>query len=568
MKMLKRIIYSLAIVSVFYSCNEGIDPVSFVDPGADESSPVVTIVSPLEGHKIKVPDLIAPITINFEVTDDIEIGSISVKFDGAEIKNYSTFKDYRRAIDELVYENVENGAHIISITATDLEGKSTTAAVNLEKVSPYTKKYDGEVLYLPFDGDNMELISFQYPTAVGNMGFAGEGIKGDNALKGAADSYLTFPMEGMKSSEFSAAFWYKVNTDAGRAGILSVGAVAGSRKEGFRLFREGNTESQRLKLNVGIGSGESWNNGGIIDATTGEWVHVAITISETENVVYFNGAAVRTSTMTSGIDWTGCENITIAAGGETFSYWSHLSDPSYIDELRFFDKALSPSEIQTIIFDDSPYEVKYSGEMFYMPFESNNRELISNNEATMVGTTDFAEGKKGNAFWGATDSYLTYPMDGLTTAEFSATFWYKVDASADRAGILSVGSEAESRTEGLRLFREGNTESQRLKLNVGTGTGESWNDGGLIDVTAGEWVHVAFSISAEKNTIYFNGEEIRSSDMAAGIDWTGCTKLTIGAGGETFSYWSHLSDPSNIDELRLYNKALSQAEIQTIMNND
>jgi hypothetical protein len=36
----------------------------------------------------------------------------------------------------------------------------------------------------------------------------------------------------------------------------------------------------------------------------------------------------------------------------------------------------------------------------------------------------------------------------------------------------------EDRTKGFRLFREGSATSQRIKLNVGTGAGESWNDGG------------------------------------------------------------------------------------------
>ncbi len=64
------------------------------------------------------------------------------------------------------------------------------------------------------------------------------------------------------------------------------------------------------------------------------------------------------------------------------------------------------------------------------------------------------------------------------------------------------GGDVDDRFQGFRLFREGSPTEQRIKLNVGTGTGESWNDGDVIDVTAGEWVHVAMTISDTQNKIY------------------------------------------------------------------
>ncbi len=566
MKILKNIFAGLFILLFAAACNEGIDPISRVDPGADASAPVIKINSPAEGYQIKVSDVVAPVTINLEVTDDIELGSVSLKIDDTEVKSYSDFKDYRRLIAEFVYESISNGSHVLTVTAKDLEGKTTTSTVNFEKVSPYNKKYASETFYMPFDGDYMELISFDYATKVGSPTFAGTGILGDNSYKGTADSYLTFPTENLTGNEFSATFWYYVDANPTRAGILSTGASADSRQQGFRLFREGDASSQRIKLNVGTGAGESWNDGGLIDATAGKWVHIAITISETENTIYFDGVPVRTSTMSSSIDWSGCESIAIGAGGPTYSYWNHLSDYSYIDELRFYNSALSASEIQSIIFNDMPYEPKYNGEVFYMPFDGTNMDLVTATEADIVGTPGFGTGISGQAYAGATDSYLTFPTTTLQSSEFSAVFWMKVNASPDRAGILSSGSEAENRQHGLRLFREGSATEQRIKLNVGTGTGESWNDGGIIDATTGDWVHVAITISETENIIYFNGEQIRTSAMSAPIDWAGCGTLTIGAGGETFSYWNHLSDSSLFDELRVFDKALSQSEIQAIYN--
>ena len=582
MKILKNILILVFAIVFAVSCNEGIDSITAVDPGTDASAPVVTINFPAEGTQIQVPELIASMDIKFEVTDDIEIGSISVSIDGAEIANFSSFKDYRRSLQEITFDNVTNGDHILTITASDLQGKSTTATVNFMKAPPYVSMFDGETFFMPFDGDFMEMISFKNAATVGSPGFAGESLAGLDSYRGAADSYLTFPTEGLLSDEFSAAFWYKVNPSPDRAGILVVGDDADDRKQGFRLFREGNSDEQRIKLNVGTGESDVWNDGGVINVANGEWVHIAFTISQTKSKIFFNGVEMLSSDLSAGIDWTGCETITVGAGGETFSYWNHKSDNSAMDELRLFNKALTTSEIKSMINAALPYEPQYDGEVFYMPFEGDNIDLVSGNEAGMIGTPTFADdAKKGDkAFAGAADSYLTFPTEGLLGDQFSATFWYKANATPDRAGILVVGppdvdnadypTKQNLRKNGFRFFREGGETNQIFKLNAGSGEADSWFDGGAdatIDPTANEWVHMGFTISDSECVVYINGEIAKQGEFA-GVDWTGCDILSIGSGAPRFSGWDHLSDQSLMDELRLYNKALSQEEVQTVMNAD
>ena len=310
---MKNIIkYTIGVLAllIMVSCNSGIDPITKVDPGVDETAPVVKIITPTEGTAIKVFEDVTSIDIKIEVTDDIEIADISILLDGSKITEFSSFKDYRRAIEEYTYNNLVDGDHVLKVMATDIEGKTTSSEVNFSKQPPYTPLFEGEVLYMPFDGDYRDLIGFKIADKVGSPGFAGSGFAGSNAYKGATDSYLTFPTDGLKSNEFSAAFWYKVSGDPDRAGILVAGADE-NRTQGFRLFREGSATEQRIKLNVGTGIGESWNDGGLIDVTAGEWVHVAFTISQTETKIYFNGVEVNSATLDALIDWTGVGLLTI-----------------------------------------------------------------------------------------------------------------------------------------------------------------------------------------------------------------------------------------------------------------
>ena len=562
-----KIIYVgfLAVLFLLTGCeNEGIDPITKVDPGEDVASPVVTINYPQEGTTMKVVEEVSSINIEFNVVDDIEVAEIEVLVDDNPIATFSEFTDYRIINREVSFENVTTGQHMVTVRATDIEGNTTTETVNFSKEPPYSPRFANEVFYMPFEGDFMELVTLTNPEKVGNPAFSSDSFGGVAAFEGAPDSYLTVPLEPLGES-FTASFWYKVSGDPDRAGILVAGADE-NRTQGFRLFREGTAEEQRIKLNVGTGTGESWNDGGVIDVTEGEWVHVAFTVTPEETTLYLNGNAVNTGSMSAPIDWTGVEELTIGAGGETFSYWGHLSDTSLIDELRIFDAALSQEQIQALI--------NASSETLYMGFDGSFNEEVSNRTVTVVGDPDYAgESVVGsNAFAGAANSYLTVPTNGLLGENFSATFWYKVNPDPDRAGIITIGPEdAENpdaqnvRTSGFRLFREGNATEQRIKLNIGTGSGESWNDGGVIDATAGEWVHVAFTISETESVIYLNGDPVNTSTLASPIDWTGADLVSIMSGAPRFTGWGHLSDQSFIDELRFYNEVLSEEEVEAAM---
>lgn len=587
MKILKLAWVGILFAVIAVACNEWIDPITEVEPGPDESAPVVTIKYPAEGTEIKVPETVASVTIQFEVTDDIEIATIRVLMDGTEIASYSEFKDYRRVIEELVYDQVTDGAHTLTVTATDTEGKSTTASVNFSKALPYVPVYEGEILYMPFDGAYMDLISFQNATVVGNPGFAGESVVGGDAYAGATDSYLTLPAEHLQTGAFSAVFWMKINAVPDRAGILVMSPVDAAnpdaqniRTSGFRFFRENAAGMQRFKLNVGNGAADTWFDGAEaadVDPNTGEWVHFAFTIGSTECKVYIDGQVVKEGVF-DGIDWTGSDLLSIMSGAPRFTGWNHKSDLSYMDELRLFNRVLSQEDIQQIILDESgqggDYTPKYENEIFYMPFEDEFTEKVTSTEPTVVGTPGFDEGKIGKAYAGAAESYLEFPTAGLQGEEFTAVFWMKINPDPLRGGILSASppnpdnlSASEQRHKGFRFFREGAATSQIFKLNAGTGAAEAWFDGGAaatLDPSAIDWVHMAFTISGTECVIYFDGEVVSQGEFA-GIDWTDCDVLTIMSGNPRFVYWDHFSDLSLMDELRMFSKALTQQEIQAII---
>ncbi|WP_422081960.1 LamG-like jellyroll fold domain-containing protein [Ulvibacterium sp.] len=592
MKAIKYCITSVVAIVLFYGCDQGIDGITEVDPGPDTSAPQITINSPADGLSLKVNEELTSVPIRFEATDDIELGSVRVIMDGTQIASYSSFKDYRRFIvEDLVYDGIDDGTHEFSVSATDLDGKTTTETTTFVKEPAYIPKYTGEILYVPFDGDYTNLISFEKPSMEGNPGFTNESLNGPSAYAGAADSYLTFSTDRFKNAEFSAIFWLKINAVPDRAGILvmspPLNATGGNDlTKGFRFFRENAGGMQRFKLNVGSGDSGTWFDGGEaadVDPAADKWVNMAFTISNTEAVVYIDGEIVREGPLIGGVDWTDCDVLSIMSGAPNFTGWNHWSDESYMDDLRIFDRAITHEEVRTIIQDDSGeapplYDATFDGEMFYMPFDGDYKNLFTDTEATVEGSPGFAgESAAGSdAYVGATDSYLTFPTNGLTTNQFSATMWYKINADPDRAGILVMGSPMindgadNDLTKGFRFFRENAGGNQRFKLNVGSGAGGTWFDGGEaadVNPATGEWIHLAFTISDTEAVVYIDGE-IVSQGAFEGVDWTDCDILSIMSGAPNFTGWNHWSDLSLIDELRLYDKALTQEEVQNIRDFD
>lgn len=356
-----RFLLIAAVAGLFaVSCNEGIDPISHVAPGEDTEAPVIQINYPSDDIIIPFTDEETDIAFKFEVTDDIELQSFVVSLNGTQIGEFSGFKDYRRALETLAQEDVAVGDYTLEVVAVDLAGKTTTETFDFIVSNKYTAKYEGETLYMPFEGGfYMNLLTETNATVVGTPSFV-EGKSG-NAYAGDSAAYLTFPAAELQGNEFSAVFWMKVNAIPDRAGILVMGpedtANAGypdtqnNRKNGFRFFREDAGGKQRFKLNTGNGEADTWFDGGAaadVDPATGDWVHLAFTISDAECVIYINGEVAKQGDFT-GIDWTGCDVLSIMSGAPRFNEWGHNSDESLLDELRLFSKALTQAQVQEIM---------------------------------------------------------------------------------------------------------------------------------------------------------------------------------------------------------------------------
>lgn len=351
MKLLKYLFIGSLLAVIAVACNKGLDPINPVDPGTDELGPELSITFPTEGKIVRSSDSVATVFFKFLASDDFKLKSVVVNLDGTEIGNITSFKDYRRLDASFEYGELRNGEHTLTVTASDFTDKTVTQAVNFLKIT--TEVYtplDGEVLYFPFDGDFMDAVAEKELTVVGAPDFVNDG-KVNLAYKGAVDSYLTYPTEGIVGTQFSVAFWYKINATPQRGGIISItrSDIAENRPWGFRMFRENDgVAKQKIGVNFGNGTSEVWMNPFITIDTTSVWMHIAVSISETAATIYVNGAVVlENAALTAPLDWTNCTSMSIASGEPNFIYWDHKYDLSLYDEMHIFKRAITAEEVQS-----------------------------------------------------------------------------------------------------------------------------------------------------------------------------------------------------------------------------
>jgi len=218
-----------------------------------------------------------------------------------------------------------------------------------------------------------------------------------------------------------------------------------------------------------------------------------------------------------------------------------------------------------------PFE---EGLIFYMPFDNNYTEAISEINANIIENPSFGSGIISEAYLGAANSYITFNTSNFAESpktNFSVAFWYKINLTPSKAGIITMGpvtdgadeNHQNNRNYGIRIFRE-NNDGKVFTFNIGNGSYDSWliaDSKPLEDNN--QWVHITLTLSNDKARIYYDGEEVVSGDVS--VNWSGCDLISIGSGAPRFNEWGHLSDESLIDDLRLYNKTLSKVEIDNLI---
>jgi chitodextrinase len=179
------------------------------------------------------------------------------------------------------------------------------------------------------------------------------------------------------------------------------------------------------------------------------------------------------------------------------------------------------------------------------------------NNGTVANTNWTTTGKYGNALsFNGTNAWVTVPDSAsLDITRMTLEAWVNPTAlgSAWRTVIFK---ETSGNNTTYDLYANRNTQVPNAQVNIG---GER-NVNGTAQIPLNTWTHLAATYDGANLTLYVNGTQVGTLALTGNIVLsTGVLRI---GGNTAFPEWFQ----GQIDEIRVYNKALTQAEIQTDMN--
>jgi len=240
----------------------------------------------------------------------------------------------------------------------------------------------------------------------------------------------------------------------------------------------------------------------------------------------------------------------------------------YNDSLIFNHTLESTFDGQGLSYSSiSPYD---SGSLvsYYKLDESSGTVLDAHgsNDGTNNGATPNVAGKINTAYdFDGSNDYISISdsTNALKTAtDGSVSLWFKTDTvSAQKVLIAS----SDSSSTGTPYFFVG-INNQQLYLSGNDGTNNVEYTGNVL--STGTWYHAVWTNDGTNNNFYLNGV-LQSKTLVTGVagkwfgDITGTDTFTIGTIDRQTDYapWDGL-----IDEVSIFNKSLSQAEVFELYN--
>ena len=408
-------------------------------------------------------------------------------------------------------------------------------------------------LQFPFNGSNVDSISGTIgPTSQVSPGLTQ--IQGSAALvstaptsntavyfPGSAGSYMNLGTSSPASFDlgtnnlFVEAWVYfgVVNAVQSIASRANLSGGAASSAHDWILYLENGT----IKFFLGNGTSISSVAQSSGTVTAGAWTHVAVSyISLTSAYIFINGAP------------TGPTSITFTPVFNSYPFLigygagSYIINNGYIQDLRVVKGGTVPTTSFTPVLPpfSSPLPYSLTGTPVYtllgqfITYKSGKiqNQAINFPNSSSTGTT-------------APTTYVEYTVSLNSTPGFTISLWVNFNGSSPTGAqvvLMASGSNILYLTGSNRLnYYDGSVNTVAFPLQA---------------LTVGTWYNPVIVVSGTTVTLYLNGNSTVGTTVTIAP-----TLLRVGGSGSNFSAWCSVQD------LRIYNTALSAIQVQALYAN-
>jgi len=410
----------------------------------------------------------------------------------------------------------------------------------------------GMTAWWPGDGNAADIFGTWGGTLVGNTTYAAGKVGEAFSFDGNGDyveisnsSYGDFGAD-----PFTVDFWMYSNNVGVRAYVIgkSNPNVGGA---GWDIRLDAQT--------IIVGGVDGWGDDITSDAsaTAGTWHHIAVTSTTTDVVLYIDG-----------VDKGSSARSTINTEPDPLRFgdnpkYGHPGLNGLIDEVEFFDRALSEDEVQSIYNAGAagkcrPCTALPDGAVAWWRAEDDALDEVGDNDGTPTGDATWEDGKVGRAFSfdgnGDHVEISDSSFGDFGADPFTVYFWMYSNAIGVREYVVgkSTPNVGDAGWD-IRL----DAETIKVYGVDGWGAADITSDA---SATAGEWHHIALTSTTTDVVLYIDGVVKGSSDRSTII--TEPSPLRF---GDNPNY----GDPGLnglIDEVAIFDRALTVDEIEAMFN--
>jgi hypothetical protein len=373
------------------------------------------------------------------------------------------------------------------------------------------------------------------------------------------DDYITMGDNDLygPSADFTIAAW--INQDA----ITTLQCIfcKDTRQVSGEQFRFSVGESVNGKLRYSAATEEV---GGNTLLTAGTWYHAVITRSSSSGRlnIYLNGVNDG-SAATGSVPSAPTSNVKIGSrdNASASEYWN-----GKIDEVRFYNRALSADEVSQLYRLNAPTGTDTSLKGYW---SFNGKDISgttaydrsgAGNNGTLTGGPTVTTGKVGQALsFDGSDDYVTIPNATSlnSTAQVTVSAWIKRSGIGTRQFFVSKGNATTvASTQYWLELTAGNV----LVFELASGSTEHKLTSSFVLTDTQGWHHVVGTYDGTTQKIFLDGVQDTTTSTWSGALNSVNNDLVIGNRSAGYD----IPFNGKVDEVRVYNTALTAAEIQSL----
>ncbi len=458
-----------------------------------------------------------------------------------------------------------------ALSAFDIQQLYHEGAVT-HGASPTSLIPNGLVGYWTFDGQNTNWTTNTTAdvSGKGNTGTMVGMSPASSAVLGRSGQALSFNgtsqyialgnVLNFASSSYTVSMWAQHRLLAGGWYTRMFSAEGNSGTCASIATDVNNNNLISFAVNTKVGLGVSVTN-------ASQWHYYTMTWDGTTMTVYVDGIK---------------QGISAATGG-TFNCLSTPDIGKYavtgmdyysgsIDDVRIYNRALSATEVKQLYnagavgttIDTAPAQALSGGGLVgYWPFDGNEMNWASNlaldasgngNNGTLVNMTpaNAVMGVIGQALsFNGTNQYVNVGINNMPAINGPQTISLWMRYSSVPTTIQDLFSHWGNNAYSQLSFRS------PTDFGLHRGGGGAVVDSSVIP-SPGAWHYIVYTYDGTTNRIYVDGVQTGASTNVPDIGATQYADIASWSGGELFN--------GSIDDVRIYNRALSAAEVKQLYN--